>query len=246
MSARIGKPITAGLLAATVDLLWRQWRAIGGAAAGGPARAQVDLEVLCLASLTLEPHEPRLWDAMADWIRLGSTLVSVQRLTNLSASFPRGAERLPELGRVAIDEAKDARWRSLDHSPARRAARARKPVKSRTAGPSLVSGPALVLRLRSAFGIGVKADLIAYVLGIPIRATVSGAAAARRRRSATASQRSFARSRISTPPAFCARGRAQVPRSTGLIAMAGIRFSAELSGSPTGAIGTNESALPVA
>lgn len=176
MSARTATPLTTNLLAATLDLIWRQWRAIGGAAAGGAVRKQVDLEVLCLASLTLEAHEPRLWDSMADWVRSGSTLVSVQRLKNLSAAFPHGAKRLPELVRVAVDEAKDARWSTLARGNAR--PRKRQPVKSRTAGPSFVTGPGLTLRMRAVFGIGVKADLISFLLGSEHRITVSGAGAA--------------------------------------------------------------------
>src|SRR4051812_33660386 len=73
MSVNVDKPV-ARLVEATADLLARQWRAIGGAAAGGAVRTQVDIEVLCLASMALERYEPRLPAILADWITLGASL----------------------------------------------------------------------------------------------------------------------------------------------------------------------------
>jgi hypothetical protein len=178
MSRTTATPLTGSLLESTTDLLWRQWRAIGGAAAGGQVKKQVDLEVLCLASLALEEHEPRLWTTLTDWVLLGSSLVSVQRVKNLASSFPRGAEQTARLARFAVTEAKDARWTSL-LSP-KKADRAHSPISSRrrSAGPALLTGPALTLRMRAAFGVGVKADLIAFLLGQQYRVTVNAAASA--------------------------------------------------------------------
>jgi hypothetical protein len=178
MSRTTATQLTGSLVESTTDLLWRQWRAIGGAAAGGQVKKQVDLEVLCLASLAFEEHEPRLWTTLTDWVSLGSSLVSVQRMKNLAPSFPRGAERTPRLARFAVTEAKDARWNSLLSTE--KADRTHSPVsrRQRSAGPALLTGPALALRMRAAFGVGVKADLIAFLLGQQYRVTVNAAAAA--------------------------------------------------------------------
>jgi hypothetical protein len=178
MSATTATPLTGSLLESTVDLLWWQWRAIGGAAAGGSVKKQVDLEVLCIASLVLEEHEPRLWTTLTDWVFLGSSLVSVQRLKNLAPSFPKGAEKIERLARFAVDDAKDARWSSLLSSDKKSRARSRVAVKQRSAGPALLTGPALAVRMRAAFGVGVKADLIAFLLGQHYRVTVNASAAA--------------------------------------------------------------------
>jgi hypothetical protein len=178
MSRTIATPITVSLLETTVDLLWRQWRAIGGAAAGGPVKKQVDLEVLCMASLVFEEHEPRLWTTLTDWVALGSSFVSVQRMKNLTTAFPKGPARLARLARFAVDEAKDARWGSLLVSEKRGRVQPRVSVKQRSAGPALLNGPALALRMRAAFSVGVKADLIAFLLGQQYRVTVNAAAAA--------------------------------------------------------------------
>lgn len=176
MSAQVAAPLTASLLEATLEVLWRQWRAIGGAAAGGPATTQVDPEALCVASLVLERHEPRLWIAMTDWLRLGASLVSVQRLKNLAAQFPDGRRQLERLALAVVEGAKDARWRSLLAGAEHGGKRPLLPAKRRSAGPALHAAPALVLRLRAAFAVGVKADLLAFLLGQPLRVSVAPAA----------------------------------------------------------------------
>jgi len=165
------------LFDATLDVLWRQWRAIGAAAAGQPATRQVDPEALCLASLFFRDHEPRLWIAMTDWIRFGAPLLSVQRFKNVARQLPdTTTEGVKALALVAWQEGKDARWKQLAAS-GRRSPRTRTSAKQRSAGPALNASPALLLRLRAAFGVSVKADLLAFLLGQPFRVTVSSAAA---------------------------------------------------------------------
>lgn len=157
--AKLAADLREGLAAA----LWRQWAAVGGGAAAHPARAQVDPEALVLGSLALEDAERRLWPVMRDWLREGSGLLSVQRTGNLSKRFDESVqERLRRVAWVAVHEAKDARWR-------RWATRVEPPgppsAKRRSAGVSLDQPAALVLRLRSAFGVGVKADVLSFLLG---------------------------------------------------------------------------------
>ena len=183
MSAHTVDLTTASLREATLDVLWRQWRAIGGAAAGAPATTQVDPEVLCVTSLVLEQREPRLWTAMTDWLRLGAALVSVQRLKNLAVQLPAGRKLLERLAAVVVPEANGARFKTLlarsGKARAQRGGRVRSaPPKQRSAGPALQAPAALLLRLRAAFGVGVKADLLAFLLGQRIRASVATTAAA--------------------------------------------------------------------
>ncbi len=163
------------LFEATLDVLWRQWRAIGAAATGQAVTRQVDPEALCLASLFLQDHEPRLWTAMTDWIRFGAPLLSVQRLKNLANQFPNLTQGVKALALVAWREGKDARWKPVAGA-ARHSPRTRTSAKQRSAGPALKDAPALLLRLRAAFTVGVKADLLAFLLGQPFRVTVSTAA----------------------------------------------------------------------
>lgn len=166
------------LFESTVDLVWRQWRAIGGGAATSkPATKQVDPEALCLASLVLQDQEARLWTVMADWLRFGASLLSVQRIKNLATQFPVDAAQLSGLAQTALREGKDARWRSLIGSTKGGARVVREQTKQRSRGVALTAPPALLLRLRAAFNVGVKSDLLAFLLGQPFRVAVSTAAA---------------------------------------------------------------------
>ncbi len=163
------------LFQASLDLVWRQWRAIGGAAAGESVTTQVDPEALCLASLFFRDHEPRLWVVMTDWIRHGASLLSVQRLKNLVKQFPAMGDGVKELARVAWQEGKEARWKSLLGS-SRRVLEPRASTKPRSGGLTLTAPPALLLRLRTAFTVGVRSDVLAFLLGQPLRVSVATAA----------------------------------------------------------------------
>lgn len=164
------------LLEATIDLLWRQWRAIGGGAATNqPVTKQVDPEVLCLVSLALQDQEARLGTVLADWLRVGASLLSVQRAKNLATQFPHGSEHLRSLAQAALREAMDARWSSvLEQRP--RFSRSKLGSKQRSGGVALVEPAALVLRFRAGFNVGLKSDLLAFLLGQPLRVSVSVAA----------------------------------------------------------------------
>jgi len=74
-----------------LDLLWRQWNALGVAGQGGGApwlRTPLDPEALLLVSCTVARHDPRLFDAMLDWLRVNGRFVNVQRLRRMLTAFP--------------------------------------------------------------------------------------------------------------------------------------------------------------
>jgi DNA-binding transcriptional ArsR family regulator len=76
------------------DLLWRQWTALGVSGHGSRwTRTPLDPEALILATCTLARRDPRLFDAMLDWMRINGQYVSVHRLQRLLAggSFAGGA-----------------------------------------------------------------------------------------------------------------------------------------------------------
>lgn len=149
-----------------LEVLWRQWRVIGGAAAGDDAKLIVDPEVLILASLGMFEHEARLEDTMRDWLIAGSNLISVQRIKNLATRFPEVARRrLPWLAQVAFRLGRDHRWRalgSLDDSYAAEIEGRRR----KSTGPMLLRPASAMLRIRTAFGLSVKADLLAVLGGL--------------------------------------------------------------------------------
>lgn len=143
---------------------WRQWAALGAPlAVQGVAHAVIDPEALLLVSGCLRSSERRLDDVLAWWAAAGSGLLSVQRTTTLLRQFPGAREGLVAFAAEAV-KAGDARWARLA-----KGADAETELVSRGkqgGEPQLASPPALMLRLRAGFGVGVKADLLAVLLAI--------------------------------------------------------------------------------
>ena len=150
----------------TTNLAWRQWRAIGGSAASkGQWHSIVDPEALILASLFLVDREPRISDILFSWVETNAELLSVTRLKSLQKDYPTEIRnRVADFANRARSLAKHPRWETLasgvedevfpDLPEVRRAAR-------------VPTGHAanLLLRLRMAIGVGVKADVLAVTLG---------------------------------------------------------------------------------
>jgi hypothetical protein len=163
-SQRITSAIAA-VREAAARAAWTQWGAVFTFAAGRQtAKAIVDPEALLLGSLALSGHEARLWRVARLWARFGARLLSVQRAKNIRRRFPPAVtERLGEFAHLAVADGGDLRWRSLTGgSPAAKPANRREPQ----ANPVLEGGPALMLRLRLGFGVGIKADVVSYLVGL--------------------------------------------------------------------------------
>jgi hypothetical protein len=152
---------------AALTACWEQWRSLGALAGGqGERRAAsiVDPEALVLLSLLVRDEERRLDDFLGWWASTGAGLLSVQRAHNLAKQFPeRARERLGAFARLAA-EAGDRRWKrhQAEGGGFELAPREGKGAER----PALYEPPALVLRLRSGFGVGTKADLLAFLLGL--------------------------------------------------------------------------------
>ncbi|MEX2181375.1 MAG: hypothetical protein WD771_04990 [Gemmatimonadaceae bacterium] len=167
---------------AALDLVWRQWRALGAGAAataaapsaargaaGRDAGTIVDPEALVLVSLQLMDRERRLADLLSEWAAHRAALLSVQRVKNLMLGHPEElldalAGRVGWFASVAYTRGKDLRWRSLLGAGTADAPPLRAP-KARSAQEHFTRAASLVLRLRLAFGVGVKADVLAVLLG---------------------------------------------------------------------------------
>jgi hypothetical protein len=167
MSAKQVARAIAGLREATAQAAWTQWSAIFTVAASRrPAQSIVDPEALLLVSLALRDHEPRLWSAAVMWAQFGARLLSVQRTKNLVRLFPAEVrERLGGFAALAIRDGADQRWRSLVGS-ARTNGSGRGKGRVKEGTPVLAGGPALMLRLRLGLGVGIKPDVLTYLIGI--------------------------------------------------------------------------------
>jgi hypothetical protein len=163
MSIGIKKNLVRTVTESAVDSAWIQWRSLGSLiTAPKRARSLVDPEALVLASLTLRDHERRLWDVLASWAVTGSKLLSVQRIKNLSPQYPkRTTERLAEFAHIALMEGGDHRWRRLagaESGPRPRTQELRGP------GANGWDPAALIVRLRLGVGVGLQADIVAFLL----------------------------------------------------------------------------------
>lgn len=149
-----------------VETAWAQWAALTAAALpAGNRRAWsiIDPEALMLVSLAVRHEERRLFDLLAGWTREAAFLLSVQRMSTLAAAYPEGVrERLGEFYSLAA-ESGDRRWRRHGSLSAGAPLAPRK----KDLGPlRLIEGPALICRLRAGFGVGSKADLLGFLLGV--------------------------------------------------------------------------------
>ena len=168
-SELLHSPVEIGRRAqrAAVDAAWRQWTALGASGGGNEAGGTtIDPEALVLASSQLVGHERRLGDFLLWWAGVGATLLSVQRTRTLLKATPEAADALAPFAASAV-EAGDRRWKSLAGSVGLDA----RPGKG-TAQARLTDPTALVLRLRAAFGVSAKADVVAVLLGLGRAATV--------------------------------------------------------------------------
>jgi hypothetical protein len=143
---------------------WRQWRALGATTSSAkPAGAIIDPEALVLLSLVLAEEEPRLWDLLGWWARVGSPLLSVQRIKNLAGAYPEAVRlKLGQFAHLAHSEGGDYRWKALARSQFARTIRLKKALGQQ---PTLTEPTALLLRLRAGFGVGIKADVLGFLLG---------------------------------------------------------------------------------
>jgi len=166
MCSDIVRSIGAAAEEAAVEAAWAQWAAITSVAvpAGQPrVWAIVDPEALILVSIAVRHRERRLDDLLAGWARTGSSLVSIQRLKALAKHFPTQVqEQVGYFARHAAD-AGDRRW--LAHA-SDGGAEGFVDRGKELGPPRLLDGPGLMLRLRAGIGVGAKADLLTYLLGI--------------------------------------------------------------------------------
>jgi len=162
-TTRFAKPLRE-LREALLRAAWTQWRAMGGQSAVARAPASiVDPEALVLASLWLNDEEPRLWDFLFGFAGMGSRLLSVQRIKGLLPRFPDGGgERLATFAAAVVQAGRDPRWRVLAGS---RRVRAGRSGKSADPSAAMAEPAALMLRLRTGFGVDVRTDALAYLIG---------------------------------------------------------------------------------
>ncbi|MEE8350134.1 MAG: hypothetical protein V3R94_11210 [Acidobacteriota bacterium] len=148
-----------------IDACWRQWAGLGALVtpvSSKPVSAVVDPESLLVLSSAFCQQEKRLTDVMNWWGRAGSNYTSVPRLKKLLRHFPESSVSGISVFAQAALESGDRRWRKFNELPRSTLPRKTKGLTS----PSLLEPAALLLRLRAGFGMGVKSDVLALLLGM--------------------------------------------------------------------------------
>jgi len=151
---------------AAVRACWTQWTGLGSPASKNRSMTPtsiIDIETLLVASLFLSDFERRLEDMVRWWARAGSELTSVQRFHGLEDRFPEDVVS-QSLRRFASEATAvgDRRWRRYRGATAEAEGRMAKGGQE----PNLLEPCALWLRLRAGFGVGSKADILAFLLGL--------------------------------------------------------------------------------
>ncbi|HLM67799.1 MAG TPA: hypothetical protein VK358_09740, partial [Longimicrobium sp.] len=166
MSGSIVRKIAAQVRETAADTAWAQWSALTAAAVDARARrpwSTVDPEALILVSLAIRRHERRLNDVVLGLARSGTRLLSVQRMSTLVEAYSTHAQAGFHQFAWAAAEAGDQRWAPHAERPPADA----QPERAKRLGPlRLMDGPGLMLRLRTGLGVGVRADVLAYLLGM--------------------------------------------------------------------------------
>jgi len=145
-----------------LDIIWNQWANLGSMAnptSGHEALRIIDPEALILASLVFQSAEKRINEVLDWWAGAGTPLLSVQRMkvlaTNTNSSrkdlFVHFAELASRYGYRS--------WAKYAEKVTRL------PDGFQRSELTLRGCPTLLLRLRAAFGVGAKADIIALLVG---------------------------------------------------------------------------------
>lgn len=158
------------LAVAAIRCAWSQWSSIGAFTHRGSQVHDeiVDVEALLLASLGLARREPRLRTLATDWAVANSELLSIARLNALiEGPFAGSSVEIREVAYRVLTERGDTRWRSLvpSRGEAVSSVRVVRERASKAARPRWRDARTLMLQLRRGFGVGVKPDLIAILLG---------------------------------------------------------------------------------
>ncbi len=142
-----------------LDLAWRQWTELGVAGTKPYGQVAVGIEELLLLTAALADADPRLRDEALDWCAKFGRFVSKPRLKNLLRSVsPRASASFATFA-ASHNATTHAGWPGDEGGKA---------VGVRLSGKSKLGNPArpalLNLRLRTLFGVGARADVLAALL----------------------------------------------------------------------------------
>lgn len=181
---------SAELHRSVVELLWRQWSALGVAGQAAPAgNAVVDPEALLLFSSVFARRDARLFDEITDWLRQNGEWINLLRLARLQGEHGLGdATVLGAWAEHLAGSSSHAKWKVLARKqppaeppvplfphlppPGRtddvflRWGWLRAPLESRglSKAPRPQHPASFLLKLRALFGMQSRAEVLAWLL----------------------------------------------------------------------------------
>ncbi len=143
-----------------LDLAWSLWTELGVAGLYRRHRQYlIAPEELILLTAVIGDSDPRLREEALDWCRSYHSFISISRLKTLAKELGNETIHSLSLFAATLNSVSGANWPILIPTP---------PLKFRPSGkselPKFDSPALLVLRLRSLFGVGARADLMAFFL----------------------------------------------------------------------------------
>lgn len=135
---------------AALDLLWKQWTAVGVAGVATPPQQAIDLEALIAFSPYVASADPRLVDESTDWCaRIGKTFISISRLRQISRLMPARLQ----------GDASNLTSPLLEHLHV-----SSRRLSGKSRPPSLELPSLVQLRSRYIFGVGARADILSRLV----------------------------------------------------------------------------------
>lgn len=141
-------------------LAWSLWKELGVAGVDRfHENCLIQPEELILLTMIVSESDPRLRDEVLDWASRHHELVSVSRLrTLLKEMDPYVCNSFSKFV-AALNSISSAKWPNAAEN-----IHFKVKISGKSLLPSLESPSLLILRLRNLFGLGTKADAIAYFL----------------------------------------------------------------------------------
>lgn len=148
---------------ALLDRLAAQWVTLGVIVSGPVDDMVIDLEALVTATALAGRDEPRVFEGAIDWCARYGTAINGARLKAVSGEISGHPEALAEFA-ARVAGAGGPRWpvaagRSLPH-----------PVRGKVRPPDLRAPALLAWRLRLAFGVAARADILTVLASTPDQA----------------------------------------------------------------------------
>lgn len=153
-------PSTSALHSALLDRAWIQWIALGVDAVGEPDDAVVDPEALIALTAELGDADARLRDISTDWCVAYGRYVNGSRLKQVTRELGTPPEAIGEYV-ATVAAAGGPAW------PMATLPRPDYATRGKARLGSALAPPRLRIRLRAAFGVNARADVLAALLGTP-------------------------------------------------------------------------------